>query len=296
MLSSSRDVVGVLAFVVMFGTLLGCSDSHDNETSDMANVMGAIKGGNRLFPDEVFENADVFLVKDGEVMKEAKSSLSGRFEIADVPFGEYELRVEKEFPFGNRGFHFSSIEIDSSFLDLGDVGLDSLLYDYFPLAVGNSWTYEGYFCATCLDPDVLRVLTVTDSLVRNDTLFVEYIGEDIPLNVHPDDMLVAGGYGSQWTSFLVVVNGMAYDPIRFALWGRHVYTDGVLGSLYELENVYESELVSQVGPVHAIHYDNGVGTSFLWARDIGMASRVIFNGGNNPSYSAFVLIDYQVVR
>lgn len=106
-------------------------------------VSGNLYGDGVLVPYDVYP-AHVELVHEGTVAYETVINTSGAYRFENIKSGNYEIHGYKSY-YGNEASTSRLVQINANNTNLGQVYLDSIRQDYFPISVGDHYKYNKHF-------------------------------------------------------------------------------------------------------------------------------------------------------
>lgn len=248
-------------FIVLVFLLNSIScDFNKKVVSQQDSILsGKVVGDGKILPLSGVPGATVNIICNDSLHQTIFTDSNGCFDISELSFGNYLIEICKDYPFDNRAWTKRDIQINKFPFNLGELKLEIVKDDYFPLRKGSQWIYDQKIITSEVLRDITRksnlIITITDGTTKEDTIIYSYnwksiqYSEEWDNHIFPDtiynEILVTIG-----TGYIKEINGLVFGYFP----GFHVYIDS--RSLTALHTRYKySTMQISINSVEKVEYN-----------------------------------------
>ena len=136
-----QSFISLALLLASLGVLINCDDPNKGHPPPY-HLTGILQGDGYILQSSVIDNASIDLFLNDSLVASATSDSAGQFQFNDLLPAHYQLAINKPLPYNNSICDTLSISIIDDDIDSEIFTVGHVEKDYFPLQVGNMWTYQ----------------------------------------------------------------------------------------------------------------------------------------------------------
>ncbi|MBT3253507.1 MAG: carboxypeptidase regulatory-like domain-containing protein [Candidatus Marinimicrobia bacterium] len=121
--------------------LIACDDPNKGHPPPY-HLTGILQGDGYILQSSVIDGASIDLFMNDSLITSSISDSAGQFRFDGLITAQYQLVISKLLPYNNSICDTLSVSVFDDDVDLKIFRVAHVEKDYFPLHVGNTWTYQ----------------------------------------------------------------------------------------------------------------------------------------------------------